>query len=335
MLLVLAMLGALQSASPATISTSSCGQFQQALRSTYGFSPSKLGERELAEKSQQMDGIWKQVKTRPELVPCLEQAVDAERQDWWFVFDGSQLLDAVAPSPESKRRILRALTLVELDDVDLRSWVHQTATLGIAGLDTSELGRRWLAYPKARYWLPEHGAYEVTRDSGALYIFGSLDERFATPTLIALSRSENGSVREIAVSLLISQATPDALQALVTLDCKGLSQSAVSSLNALLGQPTLIAPRKSPKTSREQFRRAFDYFLRGDEQPFERLVADVPDGEHDLVAVFGAEDLSQLRAVRRRYAARGNQHAIEYYNQFSQILMTLVWRPELTKRTGT
>jgi hypothetical protein len=313
----------------------SCAQFQQALRKTYGFSPSKLDKKEQAEKSQLMDGVWNQVKKHADLIPCLERAVDAERQDWWFVFDASQLLDSVAPSPESKRRLLLALTRVSLDDVDLRTWVELAATLGIEGLDTSELGRRWLTYPKARYWLPEHGAYEVTHENGALFIFGSLDEQFATPALIALTRSESGSTREIAVWLLMTQATPEAVQALATLDRGGLSQSALANLDVLLGHPTLITPRKPPKTSREQFRSAFDSFLKGDEQPLERLIEEVPDGEHDLVAVFGAGDLAQLREVRRRYAARGNQHAIEYYKQFSQILMTFVWRPELTKRTAS
>lgn len=334
MLPLFAVLGLLQSqpSSPSPLELS-CSEFQQTLRTTYGFSPSKLGKAERAEKADLMDNVWNKVKAHPELIPCLEQAVDTERKDSWFVFDGSQLLDAVAPSPESKDRLLRALVAVPLDDVDLRSWVRFAAKLGVAGLDTSELGRRWLAYPKARYFVPEH-FYEVTRDNGALFILGSLDERFATPTLIALSRSGSGDTREIAVSLLMSQATPEALQAIATLDRKGLSKSAASSLKALLARPSLIAPRKSPKTSREQFRQAFEVLLNGDDGPFERLADSVPDGELDLVAVFGPADLPQLRAVRRHYAARGNQHAIEYYNQFSQILMTLVWRPELVKSTG-
>lgn len=172
----------------------------------------------------------------------------------------------------------------------------------------------------------------MTRDNGALFIFGSLDEQFATPTLIAISASQTGTAREIAVWLLMSQATPEALRALAGVDPKGLSKPAAMSLQALLESPGLISPRKPPKTSRDQFRRAFDAFLAGDARPFEELIESVPDGEHDLVAAFGADDLPQLRAVRRRYAALGNQHAIEYYNQFSQILVTLVWRPELVKR---
>ena len=39
-----------------------------------------------------------------------------------------------------------------------------------------------------------------------------------------------------------------------------------------------------------------------------------------------------IRKVRRRYIAANNQHVIEYYNQFTQILMTLVWKKELVSR---
>ena len=53
----------------------------------------------------------------------------------------------------------------------------------------------------------------------------------------------------------------------------------------------------------------------------------MPDGERDLVAVATPADLDIIRKVRRRYIARNTQHAIEYYNEFSQILMTLIWKP--------
>jgi hypothetical protein len=43
--------------------------------------------------------------------------------------------------------------------------------------------------------------------------------------------------------------------------------------------------------------------------------------------------LELIRKVRRHYAARANQHALEYYNVFSQILMTLV-RADVPAKTG-
>jgi hypothetical protein len=232
-------------------------------------------------------------------------------------------------SREARLLLMNALTRVSLDDVDLRSWVGHVSALGLEGFDTSALGRRWLSYPKASYYLPEHGAYEVDRQNGAMFIFGTLDERFATPALIALSRSFPGETKEIAVGLLMSQATPEALRALAQLDTTGLSPRTAASRKALLDRPALISPRKPPLTTRAEFLAAFKSFLDGNPAPFDKLVEAVPDGERDLVAVSTPDDLAIIRKVRRRYIAGNDQHAIEYYNQFSQILMTLVWKPQL------
>ena len=44
-----------------------------------------------------------------------------------------------------------------------------------------------------------------------------------------------------------------------------------------------------------------------------------------------AEGLVLVSKMRRSIVAGGNQHAIEYYNSFSTILMTLVWKTELVQ----
>ncbi|HKO58382.1 MAG TPA: hypothetical protein VJ276_21130 [Thermoanaerobaculia bacterium] len=308
--------------------TTPCAQFDMQLAHTYGFRPSQLDAAAQKRKSAELDAVWSAVNRNPAvLVPCLEAALSRPTDDGFFLMDGSQLLVTVDSSPKAKQLLLHALERVPLDEVDLRSWVESAAKLGLDGLDTSTLGRRWLAYPKADYYLAGHGAYHVDRENGAMFLFGALDERFATPALIELARTARGEQKEIAVWLLMSQATPEALQALAQLDLGGLSDKAVRSVKALLAEPALIEPRKPPQTSREQFVSAFTALLSGDPAPFDQLVASVPDGERDLVAVATPADLDLLRKVRRYYIAQGNQHAIEYYNQFSLILMTLVWKP--------
>jgi len=295
----------------AALASAPCGAFDAQLEKTYGFRPSKLDEAGIDAKSSQMDAVWKVVQQNPgTLGPCLKAALKRPTEDGWFLFDGSQLLVSVDKSREAKLLLLDALGRVALDDVDLRVWVAIASRLGVEGFDTSALGKRWLSYPKAEYFLPEHGAYRVDRENGAMFIFGALDERYATPALVELARSGSGEQKEIATRLLMSQATPEALRAL-----------------ALPEQPALIEPRKPPRTSRAEFVAAFTALLAGDEEPFNRLVTAVPDGERDLVAVMTPADLDMLRKVRRRYIARNTQHAIEYYNQFSQILMTMVWTP--------
>jgi hypothetical protein len=330
-LIVHALLALLPLAAAATPATPTpCAAFEARLHSTYGFRPSKLDEAARNTKSGEMDAIWKAVEKDPAtLAPCLKAALAEPTEDTWFLFDGSQLLNSVDHSLEAKRMLMSALTRVPLDDVDLRSWVGLASEMGLEGFDTSALGRRWLSYPKASYYLPEHAAYHVDRENGAMFIFGTMEERFATPVLIELSRRSLGETREIAVGLLMSQATPEALRAMAKLDPSGLSPEVVASWKALLKEPALISPRKPPLTTRAEFLAAFQSFLDGNPAPFNKLVDAVPDGERDLVAVSTPTDLEIIRKVRRRYMAANNQHAIEYYNQFSQILMTLVWNKEL------
>ncbi len=280
-----------------------------------------------------MDAVWQMVHRNPaRLLPCLRDALDRKSSDSWFLFDGSQLLVSVDPSHGSKKTLLGAMTKVSLDDVDLRTWVRDAAFLGVDDFDTSELGRRWLAYPKAKYYLVEHAAYEVNRGNGALFIFGALAERLATPSLVEICRTSSGESKEIATWLLMSQATPEALSALESLDLSGLSEKARASQRALRERPALLVPRPSPKTTRQEFLAAFNSFVAGDSKPFDHLVDSVPDGERDVIAVCTSEDLDLIRSVRRRFIARADPHAIEYYETFTQILMTMVWRPGAAAR---
>ena len=312
----------------ASASEKPCSGFDALVETTYAFRPSLLEGSARSTKSAQMDAVWQMVQKDPSsLVPCLKTALNRKSADSWFLFDGSQLLVSVdGGSRESKQVLLDAMLKVSLEDVDLRTWVQIAASLGVDDFDTSALGRRWLAYPNAKYYLPEHGAYEVDRGNGTMFIFGALAERYATPALAELCRTSPGETREIATWLLMSQATPEALQALKDMDPSGLSNQVLASRNALLKSPSLLVPRPSPKTTRQQFLVAFKSFVAGDARPFESLVESVPDGERDVVAVCRPEDQELIRKVRRRYIARADQHAIEYYNVFSQILMTMVWR---------
>lgn len=306
----------------------SCADFDDQLKRTYGFRPSKLDAAAQATKSKEMDEVWSAVRANPgTLGPCLKAALARPTDDNWFLFDGSQLLASIDSSDNARELLLQALSRVSLEDVDLRQWVGIASDLGLKGFDTSALGKRWLLYPKAEYFLPEHGAYRVDRGNGAMFLFGTLDEKFATPALTKLAQEGSGEVKEIAMWLLMSQATPEALQELSQLNTAGLSAKALASVKALREKPDLIVRRTPPKTTRAEFVAAFNALLAGDESLFNGLIESVPDGERDLVTVATPADLDLIRKVRRYYIAKNSPHAIEYYNQFSQILMTLVWKP--------
>ena len=327
-----ALLSVLTVPCSAQCQTVHCTDLQQLVKETYNFKPSRLSEAERTSKSNAMDRVWDAVKkNRSELVPCLRAALIDADVDQFFRFDGSNLLVSLDPSLDSKTSLIRAYSLVDLDDVDLRVWVTQLAALGAEGFDITAPADRWLRYPKATYFLPEHGAYKVTASNGALFLYGSMDEAYATPALLKILAEPAHPGREDALWMLMSQATPESLGTLKQIKPNEFSAKAQASLRSLLTKPQLFQALSKPKTNRQEFVTAFEKILEGDWGTFSDLVQKVPDGEKDVVAVLKPEDLPLVRKVRRRIIAGGNQHSIEYYNSFTSILMTLVWKPTLTQ----
>jgi hypothetical protein len=272
------------------------------------------------------------VKADPKrLLPCLRAALQDTNADEWFRFDASGLLVELDPAAASKAIQVRGYTDVDLGDVDLRIWVEILAARGFEGLDVSESGNRWLSYPQAKYFIPEHGGYAVDVSRGALFIFGSMDESLATPALIKILSQPNHPGREHALWILMSQATSESLRALKHVDASAFSGETRGKLQELLNGPNLLKPRAEPKNSREDFIRAFQEMVDGNSRRFLELASKVPDGEKDVVAVLKPEDLPLVRKVRRMVIASGNPHAIEYYQSFTDILMAFVWKPELVK----
>jgi hypothetical protein len=313
-------------------SDNTCNSFNRTVKSTYDFKPSKLTKAEQDSKSAAMDRFWQMVKADPDrLLPCLRSALQEAGADSWFRFDASSLLVEIDPSQASKAIQVRCYTEVDLDDVDLQTWVRVLSVRGYEGFDVSEAAARWLTYPQARYFLPEHGAHEVTAFQGALFIFGSMDESQATPALVKLVSQRDHPGREHALGILMSQATAESLSALKRVDAGAFSERTQRNLRALLSRPDLIEPRSAPRISRQEFVQAFEKLLDGDSRSFLDLVSRVPDGEKDVVAVLKPEDIPLVRKVRRRIILGGNQHAFAYYQDFTNILMTLVWKPELVR----
>jgi hypothetical protein len=309
-----------------------CAAFLQQVKATYNFKPSQLTDSERGSKSTALDRFWETVKGNPkQFLPCLQAALQAPNADKWFRFDASNLLVELDPSSASKAIQIQSYTDANLDDVDLRLWVTVLAQRGFEGFDVSQAGIRWLAYPKAKYFLPEHGGYEVKAFEGALFIFGSMDESLATPSLVKIVSQPDHPSREHALWILMDQSTPESLRALKQVDASGFSGNTRNRVRELLNSPDLLKPRPKPKNTREEFIRAFQSLLAGDSTQFLELASKVPDGERDVIAVLKPEDLPLVRKVRRMIIASGSQHSIEYYKSFTGILMALVWKPELVK----
>lgn len=308
----------------------SCAQFNGVLKATYNFKPSKLTEARRDAKSAEMDKFWAMVKAnRGVLLPCLTAALESPDADQWFRFDGSNLLVSLDPSSRSKALQVAGHTQVDLNDVNLQIWVSTLAQRGVEGFNISDAATRWLHHPNAGYIIPLHGLFEVKHLEGAMFLFGSMDESQATPALLKIVEQSKGQTREYAVWILMSQATPESLRALKQMDTSSLSGATRNGLRKLLTNPERFKPRAIPKTTRAEFLTAFQRLVDGDWRDFMRLVSEVPDGEKDVVAVLKPEDVPLVRKVRRKFIANSNQHALDYYTSFTQILMTMIWKPEL------
>src|SRR5262249_50405305 len=120
-------------------SSDSCEVFQKLVKDTYNFKPSKLAPADLNQKSAEMDAVWNIVTSnQKQMMPCLRKALEDPNSDPWFLFDGSMLLVQIDSSPDSWKAEVRGLTVVDLDDVNLRTWVNAVAARAVDGLDLSE-----------------------------------------------------------------------------------------------------------------------------------------------------------------------------------------------------
>jgi hypothetical protein len=149
-----------------------------------------------------MDRIWDNAKANPAALPCLSSLLSEKTADLFFLFDGSNLLVTLAKSHDAKAIQVDSYSRVDLEDVDLRLWVETLARRGLEGFDVSSAGSLWLSYPKASYFLPEHGAYNIKKFEGALFIFGSMEESQATPALLRIATGQKHPGRDVAVQYL-------------------------------------------------------------------------------------------------------------------------------------
>lgn len=306
-----------------------CDSFQQTIRSTYNFNPARMNDAEMKVESAKLDVFWKQVReSRATLVPCLRKALKEDTSTGFFAIDGSMLLVDIDPSSASRALQVRKFIEADLDGVDLEYWVHTIARRGVEGFDTSAAGAKWLSYPKAKYNLSLHGGFPIDSFIGAVFIFGSMDEEMATPTLLRIANNVSHPHRDDALAILMSQATPASLRALKQVNPAGFPAGTSESIRELLENPNLLKARANPKLTREEQLLAFQGIIDGDYSAFREMVMKAPDGEVDAVATLLPEDVPLVRRARRASISRCNQHALSDYASFTKILWALTWKPE-------
>ncbi|MEP6568348.1 MAG: hypothetical protein ABJC10_01125 [Acidobacteriota bacterium] len=312
------------------IAPGQCGIFQQTIKETYNFKPALVKDAQRDAQSAKLDVFWSHVRqSRATLLPCLRRALKEDSSGSFFGIDGSMLLVEIDPSGASKALQVRKFVDADLDGTDLEFWVRTMAGRGVEGFDTSAAGAKWLSYPKAKYTIARHGDFPVDSFLGAVFIFGSMDEEFATPVLARIASQMGHPHRDDAIAILTSQATAASLRALKEINKTGLSAASRQSLRDFLENPELLKPRAQPRLTREENLRAFQGIIDGDYSAFRELVMKAPDGEVDAIATLHPVDIPLLRRARRASISRCNQHAVSDYASFTAILMALTSKPKL------
>ncbi len=312
-----------------TIAPGQCDSFQQTIKTTYNFNPALMNEAEVKVQSGKLDLFWDKVRqSRATLLPCLRQALKEYTSSGFFAIDGSMLLVDIDPSGASKALQVRKFTEANLDGTDLEYWVKTMARRGVEGFDTSIAGAKWLSYPKAKYRLALHGGFPVDSFIGAVFIFGSMDEEFATPVLLRIANQVGHPHRDDALAILMSQVTSASFVALKEVNTAGFPAGTDKSIRELLENPNVLKPRARPRLTRAEQLNAFQGIIDGDYRAFREMVLKAPDGEVDAVATLQQEDIPLVRRTRRASISRCNQHALSDYASFTKILWALVWKFE-------
>jgi hypothetical protein len=304
-----------------------CADFQALVASTYNVRPAKLEGEARKQKNAQLDEFDKQVRAnKAAWLPCLRTALSDPKSDGYFRFDGSDLLLRLDSSSEAKAIRLKALQDVDLEDVQLRLWLESLAHLGYEGLDTSAAASRWFTLANPTYNEPEH-AQMMGPTMGALVLFGSMDEAFATPALARVARDPKTPwAGPAAVDLLAALHVPAADAELQRLGGEKVATAAqaAAAYQSLKSGKGQVTRRPQPRVTRERFLKALNDLVAGKEEEFSAINREVSDAEKDMVAVLKPEDVALVRKVRRLFAMRDTRRTANLHQEFSAILFTLV-----------
>jgi hypothetical protein len=314
-----------------------CTAFRQKVHDVYNFRPSHLSAAQQKDKAAQMDEVWSMVKGNTSTyLPCLRTALQDPKSDGWFRVDGSGLLCEIDPSLEAKQIRLSIWLDAEWADLAPEVWVSTMAELGAAGLDTSRAGKRWLDDPSGKFYVAEH-ALQVGPTAGALFLFGSMDETFAAPMLAKMAADPKQKSRDDAIHILAALATPEALNALMTLEPKNVSKPVRIRVSQMLSEGSALSKKgASSGATREKLLAAFAAFLKGDHKLLD-ATQELSNGKPDpdwfgrLAGLLSQEDIPLLRQVRRKRMTFMSDEALDDYLQYTRVLLSFERTPEIVK----
>jgi hypothetical protein len=309
--------------------SSVCAKLQAAKTATYGFAPSRLSDAERKVKAKQMDQFWETTRTLGlSAIPCLQQMLGSDRNDPFFLFDGSSLLLSLDSSPVSLKVISTAVAGTDLKDVDPAGYIRLLLQLSRRDVDIGPLAEKYMKYPSVDTYLPEHGAMKLTRIDGALLLYGSMAPDLSEKYLETLAKQSNSETREAAVFALALNMTEASFRAFHA----GISLNGVSSDNRkaivsiLRYEPPGSGPR--PPLSREQVLKRVDSVIRGDfdhvDESNPPYVAGDDAFETSAVVQLKPADLPLAYEARRKSIRGVSDESLDEYVSWSHTILGII-----------
>lgn len=303
-----------------------CAQLQKEKSDIYGFHPAQITQKERETKSAQMDRFWKSVKSQgPQGIDCLKQLIVAEQQDGYFVFDAASLLLSLDTSTTSLEVASLGIAKADLKDLDSSSYIRTTLFLFHRGMDITPLVEHYLMAPEVKGFVPQH-AMTLDRETGAIFMYGSLPSSSADESLIRMLNSKESATKHAAVALLSLSLTEDSFKAIKAVDRTSLPESIRKSVDGSLKRQRIedAGPTKKSRTEVLQTINRIPKFG-GD---FWGVAGD-KEFTQSAITLLQEQDLPALREARRKSIYSLSDEALHEYFALTRVLLGVINRLDL------
>lgn len=317
--------------------SSNCDTLRSSQRATYGFEPPSLTEAERTAKSQQMDQFWNAATALgPAAVPCLQEMLVTNKQDPFFLYDGSALLFRIDKSPASLAAISAALGGTDLKDVQTVDYLRFLIKLARLDVDIGPLAAKYMAYPSVVAYLPQHGAMRLDRVDAAMLLYGSMKPEVAEKYLESIATGPDLSARPAAIFALALNFTEASFRALhAGIPLEGLSADNEEVVRGIMQYTQLTEVPHTP-LSRDQVLRRLAAVIQGDFDHIDPANPPYVAGDDAFDASAGVQltpaDLPVLEAARRRSVRDVSDESLDEYVELSRTMLQVINRHDLYKK---
>lgn len=307
-----------------------CQALQAAKKRAYGFRATELSQEQKQKKSAELDHFWKQVHAQGgEGVACLRTMILAEKDDTFFLFNGSSLLYSLDRSEASLAGVSYGLSRTNLQEASVLWYIQFLVQLSKDGVDIGPLAERYMAYPDVRVTVPAHGNMPLGREEGALLLYGSMQPALADKYLVTMLAAENSERRSAAALLLSLSMTEESFKGLNSLPgLDGFSPDVRSSIEIAMKHKPVNLTRTAKFSRREVLEKLARIPRYGED--FWGFAGN-EDLEASAIATLTQEDLSALREARRKSITGVSDEVLYEYFALSKILLGVINRLDLYK----